>query len=498
MKANDKFNIDINPTEAPDFDMKMSEAEKTRLTQDVLAKIDAIQNQVKPGKHNVINFRRKAISLIAAAILLVASTTAIATITTQKYFNPEPVQLDESLYTHESEEVDSVAQKASGVEASDETIVEIPEPEQNFVKLNYSGLEGYTVVNNQDGWYNFEHSDSNLNFDCQVIYGDVEWSRDYVIEAGIQNCEEFIPEYQWINIDGKKALYAKYSEEWLYTQHLFIRYKYSKYTLSILVPKSINEQALLELGRKITLEETDESQGSAYVNLSDYLKKYCPDKMKGEAPRGKTVTTEQIKPMQEIIGFENCQVVVDSVDVYDNAVQFELSQQTTAESSEIQDNVQFTEEVFWRDSDLQKNLNLFNTSDGNSLTYKRKYVYKGDGINTPSEKIVTEKTQQKFYIVNLRVKNNSAEKIDNLSTLYPLEYICENEGEYFYDSSTYIRPTVIDKFQKENKPACFSRKDGTITLEPGQEAFVKLGYFADADLSEIMYISLGENKISLN
>lgn len=504
MKNKNEVFIDIISDEAPDFDVEMSCEEKSALTASVLERIKSEKKQQE--KNKIVRFRRRVISLIAAALLLVVSTTAIATISSGKLKIMPKKATETPAKLHQgdvhkvtevttSEQSDENSEDNHSVKHEKANGLKEDKVKRKSVYLDAEKLQNYTMIQKKGGWYSFENQDNTLNFDCQVIYADMSWSRDYIVDEGLEKCKECIPDYQWTFVGDKKALYVKYEKDWVYYHQLFVQYKKTGFSLNIVAPYGISKATLKEIAQKLELKVCSEGNGSEYVKFSEYLKNYSPDKMKGEIPFREEVDYSKVKYINDVATDSQLQYKVESVAVYDNISSF-LGQSETVATDTVSTTENTTESTNKFSSQIAENSNLFTYSDGTLSLYTRSYVLTGDGFNIPEQKIVYQNVQQKFCTVKLRIKNITCQALPDLSLMYPLRYVSENE-DYYYDTDVYSRPVGINSCQTYNQPKYFNPYGEIVSLEAGQEQLIELGYFVDSDSVDNMFMSISDYYVDI-
>ena len=502
MYEQEKFNIDITAFETPDFGYKLSEKESTQLKENVLARIKEIEKISPPKKNKVVSIRRKFISFIAAALLLIGSTSAIASITNQiqeaKPAAAEPsIKKDKKNKKEKEKATENIGVKATGTSQSTEaTNYTFPKVrEKRYVKLECDYIDGYTLINKKDGWYTFEYFkgyNCNKNFDLEILYCDAHWSRDFVQQAGLARAMEKAPEYEQFYLEDKKAMYVKYPYKGTYTQQLFVQFAGTGYVFTILTGDGISKKELLSIGEKIRLSSCEKADSYEHVNFSEYLEKYSPDKLNPDNYRERVDVTN-IAQMNQPVLFEGCEVSVENLTVYDNISTFTQINQLATETSLTEETVEVVQPK-GMESSLMNNLNLFTDEEGNLLDYNRCIIVEGDGFMTPKEKILSEtNVKQKFCVVQVKIKNVSENVIENYNTNFPLRYIVEEDGVFKRNNICYQRPVMEELCRKEDKPKYYSHISDSLTLEPQQEQIIQLGYFVDEDLLAESFLSVANS-----
>lgn len=499
----EKFYINITEAEMPDFFENLSAKETEELKKKVLAEISR-SKQAQDKRKKLAVLRRKAVSFIAAAVLLIFSTTAIASITTQrkKTVIPTPTQVTEQTETQEkatekkkqkktpqlndfSGDEDNVQNSEVFTPAVTTPIIEEPDvvystPAKTYVKIDCSDLQGYSIINHEDGWYSFECTDGyndNTNLDCQVIWRDTAWSRDIIQELGLERSTDYDPEYEHFYLGDHKAMYVKYPYGSLYTQQLFISYREYNYVLSILGEDGLDKETFIDLGNKILLTNASEADCSPDISLVDYFECYSPDALR-EPAIGTEIDYVGIKQMYESVMLGDCEITVENIASYDNISKFVTADTTLGGGMK---------------PTLTNNLSLFIGADGNLSEFSRKVIIHGKSYMTPKEKIISiYNMNQKFYALQIKVKNTSEAVVENFNTDFPIVYTTETEQGLFVDTTGYQRPFMVELCQENSLPK-YSSHSANLTLQPGQEEIITLGYFADIDLAGKMLLSIENN-----
>lgn len=505
MNNKEKLYINITETEMPDFFENLSAKETELLKKNVLAKI----NQKKDTRKKIILFRRKVISFIAAAILLIFSSTAIASITTQRQQIVTPENTESTTQTETqkksakkktkkttpqlndfSSDEDKLQNSEMFTPAVTTPLTEEPEPvyatpSKTYVKIDCSALQGYSMTDKKDGWYSFECTDGynqDTNIDCQIIWRDTGWSRDIIQELGLERSTDYDPEYHQFYSDNHKAMYVKYPSDSLYTHQLFVSYPEYNYVLTILGGKGLDTGTFIELGKKISLENATEADGCANVSLVEYFEHYSPDVLRKSAI-GDAIDYDSLKTLYEPVTLGSCQITVEYVTPYNNISRFVSAEETATGKMPHA---------------LMKNLNLFTDDDGTLPEYSRKVVIRGDGYMTPKEKIIASyNIKQKFIELQIKVKNTSDTVVENFNTEFPMVFTTETVDGLFVDTTGYQRPFMVELCQENSLPKYFSQSEN-LTLLPGQEEIITLGYFVDTDLTSKMLLSIENNSTASN
>jgi len=496
MNNNEKFYINITDVEMPDFFGSLTEKEATNLKKNVLQEINNRSN----ARAKVIAFRRKIISFIAAAVLLISSTTAIASITTQRKVavNPKPTESTQQTEATQkpkkektpqlndfSSDEDKNQNSNSFVPAVTTPTIEKPAiiyapPEKTYVQVSCPDLQGYSMKNHKDGWYSFECTEGYLNdtnFECQVIWRDTGWSRDIIQSLGLERSTDFDPEYEQFYLDDYKAMYVKYPDTALYSQQLFVSYREYNYVLIISGGKGTNYDKFIELGRKVKLENATETDCSEDISLVDYFEHYSPDKLMNTSV-GKEISLDDIYGITDSIPSGNCQITVENIESYDNISQFVAADTSLGGGMKPA---------------LVNNLALFVGADGNLSEYSRKVLTLGDGVMTPKEKIIAEyNTKQKFFAIRLKI-TNTTDTAQKFNADLPLIYTTETADGLFEDKTGYRREFLVELCQENSLPKYFS-KNPELILEPEQEEIIEVGYFVDIDLHNKMMLSIKNKK----
>lgn len=504
----EKFYITI--TEAPDFQVNLSAKETEELKKKVLAKINE-KGKTQGNRSKVVVLRRKVISFFAAALLLIFSSTAIASITNQRQKTIKPVETEPSTQATTEQKKTEPAKDDSTPQINDfsrdedkvqnsekftpavttpittEPVIAYTAPAKTYVTLNCDFIQGYSMVDKKDGWYAFECTDgynTDMNFDVQIIWRNTAWSRDIIQELGTERSTDYDPEYEQFMLGEHKAMYVKYPYGSLYSQQLFVSYPEYNYVLTIMGERGIDKGTFINLGKQISLTNATETDGAYHVNLFDYFENYSPDALK-KSLTGKAVDNTTVKQMNEPVSLDSCEITVENITAYDNISEFVISDEESESTAGMKKAV-------------INNLSLFTDADGNLPEYSRNIVVTGDGYMTPKEKITASyNVKQKFYTLQIKVKNIGDTTVENFNTEFPFAYLTETEKGFGKDITGYKRPFIVELCQENSLPKYFSH-DENLTLTPNQEEIITLGYFADEDLSGKMFLSIENNLASSN
>lgn len=508
-----KFNINITDYETPDLEFSLSPKATAELKKNVLARIEKIENNNSPDNTKIISFRRKFISFIVAATLLIGSTTAIASITNTRQKTGVGFTEETAVITNtnieETESKSTTSQTTANTSTNTESESNIfPEiKEKKYVRLDCDIIPDYTLINRNNGWYSLEHSDGyncNKNVDLEIIYCDSPWSRDFVQHAGLTRPINKVPRYHQFFLEERKAMYITYPYGGTYTQQLFIQQHGTGYVFTLIAGDGISKEELIEIGKKIRLESCEKQLANRHVYFSEYLENYNPDKLRPEN-YAEQISKENIAEMCQPIAFENWEITVESITPYDNINPFITTEQEETESEtlveeateipqETQAETQPQVKALGMNSVLLANLNLFVNPDGTMPYYERNTIVNGDGIMTPEEKILAqEMTRQKFCVVQFKVKNKEENSAKNLNTQFPLEYIYKGKDCMYYATYPHSRPVMEEMCQKSNQPSYYFAEDKNINLQAGEERTIQLGYFVDEDLLSQLYLSIANS-----
>lgn len=458
------FKIDITDNEVINMETELNKEAKEKLKSNVLNII------AKESGKKVYRYSRRWRAVLVAAVLIIAfaTTSVFASVSNYELFKNNNVT-DATESTTASPTEETKIEKETNVQ---EEIVapQLIVPEKKHVDISFDYIDGYAVINNENGWYTFDHKDgyaSGLDFECELIHIDSKDILEKIIKKG----------YKWeiFAVGNRTAYYFPVENHKFYTQQILVLYDDMDYILNFMAGENLDRTDFIEYSSAVELQETTVEKADYYVKLTDFYE-YTFETQVDETQ--KNVKEEDIYNTNEEVNYQNCMYQVEGVTVYNNISEFT--------QGEILD----TRSGF--NSTLLVHMSSIVDQQGNLLPYYRRESVKGDGYSSPEQKFIADAfVNQKFIMVQLKVKNLENDQV-KVNAGYAINYLDEIDGVKKMTERRFSRETIQKICQQQKTPAYYHNSvDGEITLDPQEETVLYMGYFVDEDRLENAYLSVG-------
>lgn len=466
MKQEKHFPIDIWDSEAVELQEEMNKMEKEQLKKAVLQRMEC-EGMKKKGTHKWKTWKAAAAAAVALAVV-----------------TPTSIFAANKIYEHFHSQV---TQNGYGLDMDIQQETSAPEKKVKPMKLVCDTPDGYTIKNEEDGYYYFEHKkgyEAGKEFELELIQIDQDFEKETFVKD-VSYKEE-------ITINGQKAVYiqlndlvgSSYSKDTEYSQRVLVFYEDAGYMMQFYGMKGLEKDTLLEYISGISIEETTKKKASTYMTLSEYLTHHPIRTEEEEEAAEKSyeiatsISKEDVIAPGETATFDGVEYQVQNVEVLDNI------------SDLIKDNGKGVCDAMgiW-----ERRLE-FSEEDGTLKSYVREEITEGDGKNEPYGKVSAKKeVAQKFVTIELRMKNTTKEKKESVQVCLDMNFIQEKNGTFEEVVTSYSRPGIIDDCQIDCTAQYFKETDGgkgfyLKDLKPGEEQVYHIGYFVDEDMVDQMML----------
>ncbi len=479
--------IQIWEEEAVSLEGDMTREEKIELTDRVLRRMrqesQCERNRIGKGNTGWRKLWRGAAAVLIVALLIPVGAYAYGRI--RQYFQvsvkKEGYQVEMPIATS-NEQADKVS------------VLENVEP----VRLELGELRGYQKhkLERGDGrkygygYWLCRGEDFEGLVECDMIRVDQEVEKDLMIKN--------VAESQEIKIGKHHALYArcndvvnsKYTVSGNIEQELYVFYDDLGYILRYYNDRDgwengkSQRENLLDFAEKVRLETCSRDRADGSIKLSDFIKWREEE---GNLSDGKMPPSgKQVYSGSEIVEWDGVEYKVLDVNVTDS----------------VEHLMKTDGRCFCNKKKLLKCVD----QNHKLITYKRETVEKGDGKNKPYEKVKeTKDVQLKFVEVTLRMKNVSG----NPKRQEMMQSIAFLKGdqryEFAYDNNLYFsRPDKVlealygDVYTNEGYEMIYFKErakessyfPGNILLEDQEAGIYHIGFLADEDQIDQMYLKL--------
>lgn len=303
--------------------------------------------------------------------------------------------------------------------------------------------------------------------------------------------ETILPSYdvevsKKMTIGSHKAVYYKinsivgseYSadEDTTYNQRLFIFYDEYGYLVEIDGMQKLGEKGMLNLGKKISLQETTEEQADASILLSQYRKgNQTADRIPDTSLLETRKVSGKVRSRDAVIEADDYQCKVTDVKVTGSIMGMD--------KNAFADHV--SQKSLWDKS-------------GSLKSYVRENLQFGDGISKPERKVIGRETiQPKLVQVTMKVTHEKQKQ--DVFTLPELEFLEQGrDGYYFskcYDKAN--RPEYVEDAFMDQSACYFQETKGghgfylVDDLGRGEERILHFAFLVDEDMTDRMYLRLG-------
>lgn len=452
-----KQRIDILEQESLDFKSSIEKKDLETMKEGVIQKMK--QQRSKPKKTYVWKT-----AAAAAAITLLLPSSIYAGGKLYEYYQSKVKQKGYHVEIDVQKKTEEDAKKLGKVLA-------VKEPKN--VKLDMKNLKGYTVQQNDQGNYDFDHEDgfeSGKNFSCELIRVDQTIRKSFFIDD--------VASWKEKDLGGKKGIYIKrndivgsqYHQNTTYTQRFLVFYEKEGYILQFYAQNSLKEDTLVQYAANITLKSTNHMKKRDYINLSQYVKqkKADNDEISEKIPKNKIISQKQ--------------------QVIRNGIQYQVQKVKIGDI--VPNDKQSFSENGWECR--QK----YADDDGKLKSYVRETIEEGDGYKKPEAKVIgTKKVALKFVQVDLKVKNTTKQE-EEVQISQVMNFL-KKDGKNYVLNSNFRRPDAVEKGQIDSMAQYFKETNGGTgfylkKLKAGEEKIYHIGYFVDEDLVSQMHLLIGD------
>lgn len=459
--------IKIKEMEAISFEEEMSIEEKEQLKRRVLEEMKQLVN--KEDKYKGRKWKTLKIAAAAVAVAIMLPATYVTANKLVKYFYTDVKQ--------DQYKVDMQIKKEKEVSGTMS-----PSKEVQPVKLEYDLPDTYEMHEENGGYY-FSHKDgfeAGKNFDVELIQIDQTVEKKFLVLD--------VAEKEDININGNKGVYLQQhtveGSQYLtgYGQRVVVFYEKEGYVLQFYAGEGIKKDTLLQYARNITIKPCEQKEKSQYILMSEYLQHNLYYKNVDEEVVKPTITIpkDRFISQNQTVQYNGMEYQVQKVEVLDNITPL------------MKENGKGVNDCL----DIWKKRLEFSEQDGTLKAYVRERVELGNGYTSPREKVVeTKEVAQRFVLVELRVKNITKERKNDVLICLNMDYMKEKDGEYQLDYTCYNRPRIIEDCRLDGMAQYFKETDegagGYLKgFAPGQEEVYHIGYFVDEDYVDKMLLNI--------
>ena len=352
---------------------------------------------------------------------------------------------------------------------------------QEYVKLNVTGLTGYTRDTNA-GFNEMKviHFFSDEHLNTQGIYVEIlqiDCDTDQFYEKNIADAQE-------LELNGQKAVYMKQnhlvgSQYEAGTEGKEVAVFYEDYGYALLIQgvgmETMSDQTFLSLAKKITLCPATKETADVVWSMSEYIAET------NRAEANNSIENEDLRmfptdKMCDIGGTQNYWGIsyhIDNIEVRDNLNGLDQNGYQTDVLEKLKAGVGIDEK--W-----------------NLQPYERETVAFGDGYENSEQYVAqTETVIPKLVLVTMTIKNISYEDDDDMLPIAnPLSYIKESGAHTEFDWREFERGDQ-NIYYRDNMPIWVSDSEGgswfyAKKMKKGDSVTLQLGYLVDDDMLDEM------------
>ena len=276
---------------------------------------------------------------------------------------------------------------------------------------------------------------------------------------------------------GNPAYLLQKSEAYAFDKIIYVMFEEQHYIAKVNLGYAISIEEAKKIASGITLEETDETNASAYTSYAEWMKDQAEWTVQEEneaiAPLpntyhsvGDALPSDHMNP--------DCVMTVKNVEFYDSVANFNRA-------------------YFYDSCGNGEIANIDAT--GNILSYDREKWNYGDGVNSIDELVEVQNIGRKFVYLTLEITNQSDTTATDYCVYNQLYYLTESaNGKLdFVDTDIYIsnhnaainvEPVYFDASPVENTNSHYFY----LNIPAGETVTCHVGYFVDEDLTDTIFL----------
>ena len=366
-------------------------------------------------------------------------------------------------------------------EISDSQNEETKSMAQKYVKLNVTGLTGYT----RDTDAGLDEMKvisfrSEENPDTQGLYVEIlqiDCDTDQFYEKNIADAQE-------LELNGQKAVYMKQnhlvgSQYEAGTEGKEVIVFYEDYGYALLIQgigmETMSDENFLTVAQKITLLPATEETSDVVRSMSEYIAET------NRAEENNAIENEDLRifptdKMCDLGGTQNYWGIsyhIDKIEMRDNLNGLDQNGYQTDALEKLKSGIGIDEK--W-----------------NLQPYERETVAFGDGYENSEQYVAqTETVTPKLVLVTMTIKNISYEDDDDMLPIAnPLTYVKESNSHLEFDWREFERGDR-NIYYRDNMPIWISDSEGgswfyAKKMKKGDSVTLQLGYLVDEDMLDEM------------